>query len=253
MPFAPTEAREGRPATIYGDLPTHGHDKLAVVFHTTETRGMPWYNTGDTAPHYTYDAKQRTFWRHAYAEYGYVGTLKGHTTGGHGNCKAIQLEIIAYSSFTNADKYGGLWVGNFTPEMYQDLADFWVYHRDRFGLEDEVYHEPAFGWRAGADSPYRLSDENWAHFSGLTAHGGVPRNTHWDTGVLDLYREWELGQPKEELMPKQQWDAMIEALFVGRPDMFQGDPNYWKQLDPDSPEWVDFFNAFVKAISKEET
>ena len=52
-----------------------------------------------------------------------------------------------------------------------------------------------------------------------------------------------------DLMPEQQWNQMIDALFVGRPDEFVGDPNYWKELDPDSAEWNDFFAAFVRVIS----
>ena len=54
---------------------------------------------------------------------------------------------------------------------------------------------------------------------------------------------------EEEIMPRQQWMQMIDALFVGRPDMFQGDPDYWKDLEPDDPEWQDFWAAFVRAIS----
>lgn len=53
----------------------------------------------------------------------------------------------------------------------------------------------------------------------------------------------------EDLMPTQQWHQMIDALFIGRPDKFHGDPDYWKTLDPDSSEWTDFFAAFVNAIS----
>jgi hypothetical protein len=159
---------------------------------------------------------------------------------------------VAYSDRRYADQTGGLWVGDFGQAHYEDLAWFWKWHRDEFGLTDEVYPEPIFGWRAGVDSVYRLTSDQWANFNGLTAHGAVPLNTHWDTGLLRLEKIWNIAR-EEELMPKQQWDMMIEALFVGRPDKFQGDPNYWKQLDPDSPEWVDFFNAFVEAISNPPT
>ena len=51
------------------------------------------------------------------------------------------------------------------------------------------------------------------------------------------------------LMPEAQWYQLIDALFLGRPDEFQGNPDYWKQLDPDSPEWADFWAAFVRSIS----
>lgn len=50
-------------------------------------------------------------------------------------------------------------------------------------------------------------------------------------------------------MPKEQWEQLIDALFAGRPDEFQGNPDYWKGLDPDSPEWGDFWAAFVRVIS----
>ena len=67
----------------------------------------------------------------------------------------------------------------------------------------------------------------------------------FDETIMALRSEMEDG------MPKQQWNQMIDALFAGRPDMFQGNPNYWKELDPESPEWNDFWAAFVRAISQE--
>lgn len=57
---------------------------------------------------------------------------------------------------------------------------------------------------------------------------------------------------EEHLMPRILWEQLIDALFEGRPDEFQGDSGYWKTLDPASDEWTDFFNAFVRAISLEE-
>jgi len=54
----------------------------------------------------------------------------------------------------------------------------------------------------------------------------------------------------EDIMPAEQWHQMIDALFLGRPDEFQGDSDYWKHRVPeDSPEWVDFWAAFVRVIS----
>lgn len=57
---------------------------------------------------------------------------------------------------------------------------------------------------------------------------------------------------KEDTMPTEQWHQMIDALFAGRPDEFTGNPDYWKNEVPkDSPEWADFWAAFVRAISLE--
>jgi hypothetical protein len=52
----------------------------------------------------------------------------------------------------------------------------------------------------------------------------------------------------ETTMPTTQWHQMIDALFAAD-DEFQGDPNYWKQMPEDSPEWVDFWAAFVRSIT----
>jgi hypothetical protein len=54
---------------------------------------------------------------------------------------------------------------------------------------------------------------------------------------------------EEDGMPQEQWHQLIDALFAGRPDMFKGNPSYWKTLDSSSSEWADFWNAFVRAIS----
>jgi len=59
-------------------------------------------------------------------------------------------------------------------------------------------------------------------------------------------------QPQlEDGMPKEQWENMIDSLFKGRPDMFHGDPTYYYDLSADSPDWPNFWNAFVDAISLE--
>ena len=67
------------------------------------------------------------------------------------------------------------------------------------------------------------------------------------------WTEWAHTFTVDTGMPRQQWEQLIDALFAGRPDEFVGDPDYWKTLDPDSPDWAtDFFPAFVRAISPSE-
>ena len=78
---SPTEA------TIYGPLPDHGRTQVSLVLHTTETWGMPGFNHGDTAPHYVYQPSGRSWTMWAEYEDGWVGTLRGHANGGHGNCQ----------------------------------------------------------------------------------------------------------------------------------------------------------------------
>ena len=52
----------------------------------------------------------------------------------------------------------------------------------------------------------------------------------------------------ETTMPTTQWHQMIDALFAADGE-FQGDPNYWKTMPEASPEWVDFWAAFVRSIT----
>ena len=51
----------------------------------------------------------------------------------------------------------------------------------------------------------------------------------------------------ETTMPTTQWHQMIDALFAADGE-FQGDPNYWKEMPEDSPEWADFWAAFARMI-----
>ena len=187
MGLYPTSIDSPTKATTYGPLPSHGFDKLALVLHTTETATMPGFNGGDVAPHYTYDPVSRIWTMWAEVEDGYVGTMKGHTTGGHGNCKAIQVEIIGYSDGTAAAD-PRRWVGNFTDQNYADLAAFYKWVMSRYRVPLNVTSTPQGGWTYGVNSPHRMSTSQWESFGGLTAHGAVPLNTHWDTGVLDLGR-----------------------------------------------------------------
>lgn len=200
-------------ATVYGPLPTHGFDEVALVLHTTETAGMPGFNDGDTAPHYVYDPGSREWTMWAEYEDGYVGTLKGHSAG-HYNCKAFQVEILAYSG-------NGLpWVGDFGDEQYTDLAGFVAWAMDRYPIGLDVTPTPPGGWTYGALSSDRMTDQEWEPFTGLTAHGAVPSQNHWDTGVLDLKRiyqealdmapftHFELGQAYPE------WEPYVWLLFM---------------------------------------
>lgn len=76
--------------------------------------------------------------------------------------------------------------------------------------------------------------------SDLSTRNPEPENGRYD------------GPAEVVLMPREQWDQMIRALFEGRPDLFKpvGGYTYWQGLDPNSPEWAsDFWPAFVKAIT----
>ena len=187
-------------ATTYGPNPDHSRTRVSLVLHTTETVGMPGFNHGDTAPHLTYDPRDRT-WQQ-WAEFDrYVGTMKGHSTG-HWNCQAIQVECLAYSDRSKTGAHG-TWVGDFTTEHYTDLAQLFAWLIDQGLVADDVTPTPDGGWRSGASSPHRMNQATFDLFSGLTAHGAVGGNTHWDTGVLDLETIWAMATGGDVPPPTQ--------------------------------------------------
>ncbi len=235
-------------ATIYGPLPDHGKTNVSLVLHTTETTGMPSFNGGDSAPHYVYDPTSRVWTMWAEYEDGYVGTLKGHSSACHGNCQAFQVEILAYS-----DSRYHPWVGEFTDGNYRDLADFYAWARQRYGIGNAVTVQPSEGWRYGTDSPYRMTCSEWDGFSGLTAHGAVPQNTHWDTGVLDLLRIYELSQEDDVTFThfkigdeRPEWEPIVWFLF-----QIQGgeiDPNVNSSQVTSELPW----KTSVRAVQQED-
>ena len=91
-----------------------------------------------------------------WAEYedGWVGTMKGHANGGHGNCQAFQVEIIGYS---NSDY--DPWVGDFTDDNYRDLADFYKWAMDRYPIGAAVTPTPDGGWRYDTTSGKFIADD----------------------------------------------------------------------------------------------
>jgi len=247
-----------RPATVYGPLPTHGRNKIAVVLHTTETRGVPSFNEGDTAPHYSYEVESRRWIMWAEPSAGYVGTMRGHTTGGHSNCKAIQVEVIGYTSKSAATKAGrlDLWVGNWPDTAYDDLAAFFQWTMQKYGVEYRVTPTPDGGWKSGETSGLRMSPTEWDAFSGLTCHGAVPNNDHWDTGELDLERIHALAVPSTYRgvynVPNVEWahdviDLNLELGTIVTGDNFKDD--WLRDQMTDGRYWT-FTARLVEALDK---
>ena len=219
--------------TTYGPLPDHSRANVALVLHTTETVGMPGFSNGDTAPHLVYDPRDRSWSQWADLSR-YVGTMKGHSTG-HWNCQAVQVEVLAYSDRSLAGSKG-TWVGDFTNEHYADLAQMYAWLMAEGIVRDDLWAEPPGGWLYGSSSPHRMNQQQFDLFSGLTAHGGVGGNTHWDTGVLDLETVWLIaadGQlpPPTQPPPDQEAGAPMWPMYFT--------DGYDTPTDPGRTAWRD--------------
>jgi len=179
----------------YGPLPDHGYTNLKVVLHTSETVGMPGFGTdGSTAPHYVYDATNKDWYIWADVDRR-VGTLKGHSTN-HANDDAFQVEILGYS-----DGRYDPWVGDFTDDNYQDLADFYAWAMTEYPIDRDVTPTPNVGWIYGSSASTRGTESQYNTFSGLSCHGWGYGNSHYDVGVLDLQRIHDLATQEEPDMP----------------------------------------------------
>ncbi len=255
----------GASAVTYGPLPDHGYkqSQVSLVLHTTETSGMPGYTDMAFAPQYTYCLKTRVWTKHAEMDRR-VGTLKGHTTACHGNCQAINVEIKGYSAQFNPSTGAAQhpWVGSdMTDENYQDLADFFRWTREDHGVANKVTPTPAGGWLYGTTSKHRMTCAEWDAFSGLTCHAAIPENTHWDVGVLDLQRVYDLSQdtpgepPDDDLyrgvanVPDADWarnvvDRMLCLGIITSTDGFN-----WEKDLKDGTIW-NYLYSFTDAITK---
>jgi hypothetical protein len=147
---------------------------------------------------------------------GRVGTLKGHGTN-HANDDAFQVEILGYS-----DGRYKPWVGDFTDENYQDLADFYRWAMAVYPIGSDVTPTPTGGWLYGSAASTRGTQKQYDSFSGLTAHGWVYGNSHWDTGRLNLERIHQLATKETTIedvfklgRSYQQYEEVSWLLFQG--------------------------------------
>lgn len=176
-----------------------------LVWHTTETPGLPGYNNGDISPHLTYDPKERKWYQHVELNKS-VGALKdGKDPIRTNRDGAIQVEIICYSAKNIADQSPSrLWVGDLTDEQLGDLAAFGWWLFEEWGVPLSLHPKTMLATDSsayGANSITRMSTSDWdfrtsvAGNWGWTAHRSVPdENTHWDTGALDIPRILELAK-----------------------------------------------------------
>lgn len=181
--------------TTYGTLPDKGFGvkDIRLVLHTTETEGMPGYNGGAFAPHWTCDIANFRWYQHAETDRR-TGTMLGYSaTGINSNEIAVQVEIICYSSKSIAAQSSKrLWVGDFTDKHYRFLADFVAMIRKEMGMALTEAYGPAKDFASflyGKHDQNEMSHSQWYSSGGiLTGHGAGPHQKHWDTGVLDLHR-----------------------------------------------------------------
>ena len=159
-----------------------------LLFHTTETTGLPWYDGGRGAPNATFDVKRRQVFQHFWNDMS-SRALENRVGGVDTNhARVWQVEIVGYSDRAIARSIGrdDLWVGNFTEAdlewIARQLAPLVEAFPIPFRLSPRFTRNPVYGLSA----PQRMSFDEWRAFSGWTYHAACPENVHWDSGALNI-------------------------------------------------------------------
>lgn len=167
-----------------------------VVVHTTETRHIPGYNHGQSAPHLTYSPATRKWYQHTDLRYA-CRALRNQAGGVETNrANTIQVEVVCYSSKPTADRLTpkGLWVGDLPATAYEDLQTFLAWCRTQFNVQLKWPGKQAFSSSEANTPGFRMTATEWNRFDGVCGHQHVPeqhtadRPGHWDPGALDWTR-----------------------------------------------------------------
>lgn len=221
-----------------------------VVLHTTETRSVPGYKSGESAPHLTFGPASLKWWQHTDFSTAARALRNGPNPVQTNRDSALQVEIICYSDKSVADQYGGLWVGNLSDAAYAELRAFLAWCHDTFGVKHLKWPGRQALSYSQANAPgFRMTTAQWDAFDGVCAHQHVPdQNTHWDTGALNWSRLMTPSM-EDDLSIKNTLIDMAFAAGWAEPDT-QAARNYWYGVDPDSAAWNDMRNAIIRGAAK---
>ena len=221
--------------------PWRGFSAPMCVLHTLEFSGFPDVNKWDSPSHYVYNPMRQELRQ-------YVSTTKAAYSLRDNNVEDdhFTLQVEMFGRAASVPYYSDQW--------YEGVAALVSYVNVKYGIP---LHFADFSvMQAGTHGVQRMSEYESDQFSGFMGHAHFGRgiDAHWDPGMLDIERV--KSYLTEDIMPIELWHAYIDALFLGRPDIFkaggsmtqQEAADYWKTVPPTSAEWVDFMNSVILAM-----
>lgn len=158
-----------------------------ILWHTTETAGLPDYDpdddniTGEYAPHLTYWPRER-LWVQDYPLNRPSESLRRFDDD-----QVYQIEIICYSQRSiTVGRPSRIWVGNLKNEHYADLAKFPIWLSRYVEIPDVWPEKQALSYRQANASGFRFTPSQFFDWHGHLGHQHAPSpNTHWDPGAFD--------------------------------------------------------------------
>jgi hypothetical protein len=158
-----------------------------VVLHTTETEGLPGYDGGGSAPHLTYNPRDRTWTQHT--DLSVAARALRNLSGGveTNRSRSLQVEIICYSDkgVADDDPSDRTWVGDLDSLALSDLAAFIEWCGAEYGVEAVWPGRAALSYSQANAEGFRFTAYEWERFGGVCGHQHVTENDHWDPGALD--------------------------------------------------------------------
>lgn len=138
-----------------------------IVWHTTETQGLPIYS--GSAPHFTFNPATGSLWQHIPINRS-AKSLE-HPSGtvetNHANC--VQVELIGYAKDT----------GEWPASQYARIAKLARWIEANHGV-------PSTCGVNFVSGTLHLPDSTWLSYAGHLGHQHVPNNHHWDPGLFKI-------------------------------------------------------------------
>ena len=243
----------------FGDfiLPRPEGLTVGIIFHTTETSGVPGYvrtykdgSTVSVAPHFTLDVANRKWIQDVRLDRR-CGTLAGSSlivdgqTTSTNSAWVIQVELTCYSdkSLTTFRPWR-TWVGALPPEVLQMIADFIIWVQSFEPAPQVWYPKANVGTGKKAMSFDRWLPPTGPRWWGVAEHVTSPdASSHWDCGAIDSGRIMELVRATTVPTRVRPSDEVIDKLVSMR---IIGPPADWWKGDGPTPEDRAHFNRTVQ-------
>lgn len=167
-----------------------------VVWHSTETRGLPGYRNGAVAPNFTAMPSFRTkriIW-HQHFDFDVSSRALRNLAGGveTNRLNAVQVELVGTCDPKMHRTWSAMGLRHlFTEQLpdwvVRDLAAFvrWAHKEHDVPITSGVTFK-RFDSSFGSGNGVRLSHSQWRKFTGHLGHQHVPENLHGDPGKFPM-------------------------------------------------------------------
>lgn len=164
-----------------------GGGEPKLLWHTTEGSSYPGPGIyHGTNPHFTLDFKRGRLYQHVPLSRSSCALV--HEGGQTNNDNVIQVELVCFSTITEAAKYGHkeMAVANLTRSDWKQIAALGRWIEKNHGVARKA---------VSFAHPVRMSWPAWHAYSGHLGHVHAPENYHTDPGT-DFRIDLVLGDPR---------------------------------------------------------